>query len=61
MLAAIGYPVLDLHRRSFGPLHLGGLKPGQWRDLSRLEVSSVLTLAHQDPSSTEEYSHDHDD
>jgi 23S rRNA pseudouridine2605 synthase/16S rRNA pseudouridine516 synthase len=61
MLAEVGHPVLDLHRRSFGPLHLGGLKPGQWRDLSRLEVSSVLTLAHQDPSATEEHSHDHDD
>lgn len=61
MLAEVGFPVLDLHRRSFGTLHLGGLKPGHWRDLSRLEVSSVLTLAHQHSSSTEEHSHDHDD
>lgn len=61
MLEAIGHPVLDLHRRSFGTLHLGGLKPGTWRDLTRLEVSSVLTLAHQDTSSTKELSDDHDD
>jgi 23S rRNA pseudouridine2605 synthase len=61
MLQALGHPVLDLHRRSFGPLHLGGLKPGQWRDLTRLEVSSVLTLAHSDISASKELSHDHDD
>lgn len=61
MLEAIGHPVLDLHRRSFGPLHLGGLKPGAWRDLTRLEVSSVLTLAHQDTSSLKEPSDDRDD
>jgi pseudouridine synthase len=61
MLEAVGHPVIDLHRRSFGPLHLGGLKPGAWRDLTRLEVSSVLTLAHQDTSSTKEPSDDHDD
>jgi 23S rRNA pseudouridine2605 synthase len=61
MMEAVGHPVIDLHRRSFGPLHLGGLKPGQWRDLTRLEVSSVLTLAHQDTSSTKEPSYDHDD
>lgn len=58
MLDAVGHPVIDLHRRSFGPLHLGGLKAGAWRDLTRLEVTSVLTLAHQPPSMAGEYPHD---
>jgi 23S rRNA pseudouridine2605 synthase/16S rRNA pseudouridine516 synthase len=58
MLDAVGHPVIDLHRRSFGPLHLGGLKAGQWRDLTRLEVTSVLTLAHQPPRMAGEYPHD---
>lgn len=49
MLDAVGHPVVELHRRSFGPLHLGGLKPGTWRDLTRLEVNKLLTLAHQSP------------
>jgi 23S rRNA pseudouridine2605 synthase len=61
MLDAIGHPVIDLHRRSFGPLHLGGLKPGQWRDLTRLEVTSVLTLAHQPPSMAGENPNDDSD
>jgi 23S rRNA pseudouridine2605 synthase len=61
MLEAVGHPVIDLHRRSFGPVHLGGLKPGAWRDLTRLEVSSVLTLAHQDATSPKETSNDLDD
>jgi pseudouridine synthase len=58
MLQFVGHPVIDLHRRSFGPLHLGGLKPGQWRDLTRLEVTSVLTLAHHQPAQAGEYPND---
>lgn len=61
MLDAIGHPVIDLHRRSFGPLHLGGLKPGQWRDLTRLEVTSVLTLAHHTPPQAGENPNDDSD
>ena len=48
MLKAIGHPVKDLHRRQFGPLHLGGLKAGAWRDLTRVEVTNLLTLAYRD-------------
>ncbi|HSX14307.1 MAG TPA: pseudouridine synthase [Candidatus Saccharimonadales bacterium] len=36
---ALGYQVLSLHRTSIGPLQLGQLKPGQWRDLSEQEQS----------------------
>jgi 23S rRNA pseudouridine2605 synthase len=61
LLEAVGHPVIDLHRRSFGSLHLGGLKPGHWRDLTRLEVSTLLTLAHRSVESTEEFSDDRTD
>jgi 16S rRNA pseudouridine516 synthase len=33
MLAAGGATVLTLHRTQFGPLELGELAPGQWREL----------------------------
>ena len=41
MLEAVGYPVVSLHRESFGPLTLGSLKPGEWRELDRGEVDSL--------------------
>jgi len=61
MLEAVGHPVSELHRRSFGSLHLGGMKPGQWRDLTRLEVSTLLTLAHRSVEFTKEFSDDSTD
>ncbi len=41
MLAAIGHPVLALHRDSFGPLELGDLERGSWRMLSPEEVAAL--------------------
>ena len=41
MLQAVGHPVLALHRDSFGPLRLTGLKPGCWRPLSDAELASL--------------------
>ncbi|RKR74441.1 pseudouridine synthase [Frondihabitans australicus] len=45
MLDAVGHPVIDLVRRQFGPLHLGTLKIGQARDLTRDELGELLTIA----------------
>ena len=45
LCAAVGHPVIELHRKSFGPLTLGGLGSGAMRDLSKVEVSSILALA----------------
>jgi 23S rRNA pseudouridine2605 synthase len=45
MFDAIGHEVLDLTRRSFGPLRLGNLKPGQIRELGKVEVSALLQAA----------------
>jgi pseudouridine synthase len=44
---AIGHPVLELHRKSFGPLSLGSLSLGETRDLTKVEVGQVLTLARE--------------
>ncbi len=34
MTAAVGYPTLRLVRMAIGPITLGGLLPGQWRELT---------------------------
>ncbi|MFC2992162.1 pseudouridine synthase [Halomonas tibetensis] len=40
MFAAIGCHVAALHRESIGPLALGGLPPGEWRELTADEVAA---------------------
>lgn len=44
MLAEVGHPVVELVRRQFGPLHLGTLKVGQLRDLTKAELGQLLTI-----------------
>ncbi len=41
MTAAVGLPTLRLIRIAMGPLHLGELKPGEWRDLPFDEVERM--------------------
>lgn len=41
MMAAVGHPVLALHRDSFGPLALGDLPRGAWRALDAEEVAAL--------------------
>lgn len=41
MTAAVGFPTLRLIRVRIGDLSLDGLAPGQWRDLSRSELSRL--------------------
>lgn len=41
MLAAVGLPVINLHRSKYGPLDLKGLKPGKWRYLTDVEISNL--------------------
>ncbi len=45
MLEEVGHPVVDLVRRQFGPLHLGTLVPGELRDLTKVELGQLLTIA----------------
>jgi 23S rRNA pseudouridine2605 synthase len=37
MLEALGHPVTKLMRVAFGPVELGPLQPGEWRDIARGE------------------------
>lgn len=48
MMAAVGHPVTELVRRQFGPLHLGTLPAGRTRELSKIELGALLTLARRD-------------
>ena len=41
MTAAVGHPALRLVRVAIGPITLGDLQPGEWRDLSDAEVDSL--------------------
>jgi len=41
MFAAVGHPVSELHRASFGPVELGSIEPGAWRPLDDAEVASL--------------------
>jgi pseudouridine synthase len=41
MTAAVGHPTLRLVRVAVGPITLGDLRPGQWRDLSNAERAAL--------------------
>jgi 23S rRNA pseudouridine2457 synthase len=44
MTAAVGYPTLRLVRVSIGPLELGALAPGEWRDLTPSELQALRSM-----------------
>jgi 23S rRNA pseudouridine2605 synthase len=41
LFAAVGHEVTRLVRVSFGPIELGSLKPGEWREIGREEVLTI--------------------
>jgi 23S rRNA pseudouridine2605 synthase len=41
MCEAVGHPVTRLHRREYAGLGLGGLAPGEWRELNAGEVKGL--------------------
>lgn len=41
MMETVGHPVKRLFRRSFGPLTVGKLRPGQWRRLTAEETEGL--------------------
>ncbi|KAF1301078.1 rRNA pseudouridine synthase [Enterococcus saccharolyticus] len=45
MLKAVGLPVQKLKREKYGELTLKGLRPGEYRELSKKEVSQLLEQA----------------
>lgn len=44
MFAAVGHPVLALHRVRVGPIRLGNLPPGAYRPLTRDEIRRLYRL-----------------
>jgi len=47
MLSAVGHPVTELARISFGPLVLGDLEPGQWRLLTPEETADLESAVNR--------------
>ncbi len=47
--AMLGHPVHRLIRVRLGPVHLGELKPGEWRRLSRPELDELEKLEQKKP------------
>jgi 23S rRNA pseudouridine2605 synthase len=45
MCIAVGHPVLRLHRVRYAGLELGGLAPGEWRELTASEVEALRALS----------------
>src|SRR5919204_634588 len=43
MVAALGHPVIRLHRSRYAGLTLEGLEPGAWRELEPFEVERLRT------------------
>ena len=54
MLDTVGHPVLRLVRVRVGPIELGDLEPGAWRELSEIEVRSILGAAKPPTRTNEE-------
>jgi 23S rRNA pseudouridine2605 synthase len=49
MLEAVGHHVQRLHRSRYGPLALGGLEPGAWRELEAAEVERLRATGRDSP------------
>ncbi len=47
MTAAVGHPTLRLVRIGIGPLELGSLQPGEWRELAPGELDALRTALRQ--------------
>jgi 23S rRNA pseudouridine2457 synthase len=45
MTAAVGYPTLRLVRIAIGPVVLGELQPGQWREVTNHEIAQIYSAA----------------
>lgn len=46
---ALGHPVRRLRRVAFGPVTLGNLAPGQWRELTRAELAALRRAVAREP------------
>ena len=53
MTAAVGHPTLRLVRVAVGPVSLGDLAPGQWRELSAQERAALDEMKRKSPLACE--------
>jgi 23S rRNA pseudouridine2457 synthase len=44
MTAAVGHPTVRLIRIAMGPVVLGELQPGQWRELTSREIAQIYAV-----------------
>lgn len=51
MMEAVGHPVLSLRRISYGPIRLGRLRRGEWRELDSDERRQIATPHRRDARS----------
>jgi pseudouridine synthase len=51
MTATVGHPTLRLVRIAIGPVLLGDLIPGQWRELNTEEVAALAKISDEWPQS----------
>jgi 23S rRNA pseudouridine2457 synthase len=51
MTAAVGHPTLRLVRVAIGPVYLGALGPGQWRELNAEELAALRAIRDELPRS----------
>jgi 23S rRNA pseudouridine2605 synthase len=51
MCTAVGHPVMKLKRIRYGPILLGNLKPGAYRELSASELAKLRRCVAKDPQS----------
>jgi 23S rRNA pseudouridine2457 synthase len=49
MTAAVGHPTLRLVRVGIGPISLGDLAPGQWRELAASELEALASIREEPP------------
>ena len=51
LLEAVGHPVTRLMRVRFGPIRLGNLPSGQWRELTNQEIRALEASVHSETKS----------
>ncbi|TKB75772.1 MAG: pseudouridine synthase [Nitrospira sp.] len=47
MTASVGHPTLRLVRVAVGPIVLGGIQPGEWRDLTSSEIEQIYSAVRK--------------
>ena len=52
MTAAVEHPTLRLVRVAIGPVSLGDLAPGQWRELTADELAALRAIRDEPPHSS---------